>query len=161
MPLDPHEIDKMLGDPWRMDIPPMCPKCGYDLSGTGSNRCPECGTTYVRKVILEQARRTQQLIRALKYANRYAANAQKAVIGGAVLVVVAYLRQSASPVFAEFLRLIAIITAMASLCISLNVFRVRRLPPSAVDLLPEPPSYGTAITTAILAVALIFACLYP
>lgn len=26
--------------------PPLCPKCGYDLSGLSHCRCPECGAEY-------------------------------------------------------------------------------------------------------------------
>jgi len=33
---------------WRSarDMPPKCPKCGYNLSGLTHCRCPECGTEY-------------------------------------------------------------------------------------------------------------------
>ena len=28
---------------WYMEDTPICPDCGYDLRGTGSRGCPECG----------------------------------------------------------------------------------------------------------------------
>ncbi len=28
---------------WHMEDTPICRECGYDLRGTGSRRCPECG----------------------------------------------------------------------------------------------------------------------
>lgn len=33
---------------WRKarDKAPMCPQCGYNLSGLTQCRCPECGTEY-------------------------------------------------------------------------------------------------------------------
>ena len=33
---------------WRSarEMPPTCPKCGYNLSGLTQCRCPECGTEY-------------------------------------------------------------------------------------------------------------------
>jgi hypothetical protein len=33
---------------WRASrvAPPMCLKCGYDMSGLNQCRCPECGRTY-------------------------------------------------------------------------------------------------------------------
>ena len=32
---------------------PTCPKCGYDLSGTGGSRCPECGGVFDRSVVFD------------------------------------------------------------------------------------------------------------
>lgn len=29
---------------WYWGKPENCPKCGYDLTGNASGRCPECGT---------------------------------------------------------------------------------------------------------------------
>jgi len=33
---------------WRRarEAPPMCPRCGYNLSGLSLCRCPECGSEY-------------------------------------------------------------------------------------------------------------------
>ena len=33
---------------WRRarNAPPLCPKCGYDLSGLTQCRCPECGSEF-------------------------------------------------------------------------------------------------------------------
>ena len=46
---------------WRMSrtAPPICPTCGYNLSGLTVCRCPECGTTYT----LERLWRTPALTR--------------------------------------------------------------------------------------------------
>ena len=30
---------------WYWGNPSACPKCGYDLTGNESGRCPECGTS--------------------------------------------------------------------------------------------------------------------
>lgn len=35
-----------------LDMPRLCLQCGYDLRGTQSNRCPECGTRFERTLDL-------------------------------------------------------------------------------------------------------------
>lgn len=41
IPADPERT--MFGRPWRYSVPPMCPKCHYDLRGLSRLQCPECG----------------------------------------------------------------------------------------------------------------------
>src|SRR5262249_38639865 len=37
--------------------PGHCPRCGYNLTGNESGKCPECGTTFVEQATVEQASR--------------------------------------------------------------------------------------------------------
>jgi len=47
---------------WRrfMRPAPLCPKCGYNLTGRTDTHCPECGTTYT----LDELWRLQKTIAA-------------------------------------------------------------------------------------------------
>jgi hypothetical protein len=161
MPIEPREIDRMMGDPWRFVIPPTCLQCGYDLSGTGGNRCPECGIVYVRQVVEENARRTQAEIRRLKNMNDLVRAGFKVVLFGGVALAIGVLRAKHTPSLGEVARMVGVLCGVLGVFLGLNVLRVKRLPHWAVDYLPEQPNYLLGSITAVLAVILTVLCVYP
>ena len=161
MALEHREIDRMLGDPWCLEIPPTCLRCGYDLSGTGGNRCPECGTVYVRSVVVEHARRMQTELRRLKNMNSLAKAGFKVVIFGGIVLAVGILRAKQTPSLDEVTRMVAVLCGVPAAFLGLNVLRVKRLPRWALEYLPEQPKYFLGVTTAVLAVVLIVVSVYP
>lgn len=44
MVIDPKYLDYLVGREDHADVTPFCLACGYNLTGSVSNRCPECGT---------------------------------------------------------------------------------------------------------------------
>lgn len=161
MAIDHREIDHMMGDPWRFELPPMCPKCGYDLSGTGGNRCPECGISYVRSVIAEQARHRQHELRRLKNMNELAGFGLKLAVFGAFALGVGMWRASTTPSLAEVCRLVGVLCGVPAISLGLNVFRVVRYPTRVLEYLPVQPNYPLGVATALLGVLLIAFSVYP
>jgi len=151
----------MLGDPWRFELPPMCPKCGYDLSGTGGNRCPECGITYIRSVVAEQARRMQFELRRLKNMNQLVSIGLKLAIFGGAAVGIGMLRARATPSLDEVARLVGVLCGVPAVSLGLNVFRVKRFPVRVIEYLPVQPNYPLGIATAILGALLVAFSVYP
>lgn len=47
--MDKRYLEQMVGNQKYADLEPFCLACGYDLRGSPSGRCPECGTTFSRK----------------------------------------------------------------------------------------------------------------
>lgn len=161
MAIERRDIDHMLGDPWRMELPPTCPKCGFNLSDTGGNRCPECGITYVRSVIAEHARRMQAELRRMSNMNRLVKTGLKfALVGGAILGV-GILRAKQTPSLNEVARLIGVLCGVPAVSLGLNVFRIKRFPSWVVAYLPEQPNFGLGVMTAVLGVLLIALSVYP
>jgi hypothetical protein len=64
------ELDHMQPTGWRLPLPPTCGRCGYNLTGLTSTRCPECGLTIDWKEVYRRAFRVYYLVRRLKYAHR-------------------------------------------------------------------------------------------
>src|SRR5262245_57686450 len=48
----------------RVGTDPHCRKCGYNLTGITSERCPECGTPHLDNPVLGQFRRRYRLVLA-------------------------------------------------------------------------------------------------
>ena len=44
--VNPTEGSRIVHNPLEIGRTPLCPRCGYVLSGLASDRCPECGTPF-------------------------------------------------------------------------------------------------------------------
>ena len=148
MALDERHLDQMLGNPWHYASPPTCPECGYNLVGTGGNRCPECGKTFVRSVVAEEARKYESEIRRMSNMNDVArAGLIFAAVAGAFLLL-GVLR----PTLGGLGRFVAVVCAVPAIAMGLNVFRVKRLPPWMQEHLPFKPNYGLGVGSALAGV---------
>ncbi len=47
--MDERYLNQMVGTRLHMGVEPFCLHCGYDMRGTPSGRCPECGAVFQRK----------------------------------------------------------------------------------------------------------------
>ncbi len=55
MPIDERQLGDWMGEGWTLSVPPVCPACGYNLTGLDEPRCPECGGRYTWKELRQQA----------------------------------------------------------------------------------------------------------
>jgi predicted RNA-binding Zn-ribbon protein involved in translation (DUF1610 family) len=78
-------LDKVSGGKRKDKIPPLCPACGYNLTGAVSERCPECGRPIVRKGVRRQAADTEARLVELEGVNDLASLGLKIGILGAGL----------------------------------------------------------------------------
>ncbi len=155
MPFEPRDLDRMMGDPWRMELPPTCPRCDFNLSGTDSNRCPECGLIYVRSAISEHARRMQAELRRMSNMNDLASTGFKIVLAGGGILILGIIRAKHTPSLDEVARLIGVISGVFGLSLGLNVFRIKRFPDWVLEYIPKQPNFPLAILTGVLGVLLI------
>ncbi len=155
MPFSRSDLEHLAGHPWTMEIPPSCPRCGFNLSGTGGNRCPECGITYVRSVVAEFARRMQIEIRSLRNMNDHVKLGAKIAGVGIVILGLGIWRQTNTPSMGEVARLLALIIGVIAFSLGLNVFRVWRLPVWVREYIPVRPNFSLGVVTALLGVLLV------
>jgi hypothetical protein len=144
MPLEPGHIERMAEYDWQSNLPPMCPKCGYNLRGAVTNRCPECGYLFLSKEIKREAAKLQALMQRAEEVNDLVGIGFKVALVGAVLLVVGTVlgtQGGTAPIIGRLLGFIAYV-------------RVFRLPHWARDELKNQPNNGLAIGTIVLSAAL-------
>lgn len=140
---------EIFGRPWREKLPPVCPQCGYDLRAQTQCRCPECGLSPTFRELTQSAQDTYYLSKELETANF------KTRIGlyiggiGIVLTLVMWLVK-----FGGLHVLVGLFTGLAALGCGLQIYRVKRLPPHARELLSCEPNYQMGLSVAALGVVL-------
>lgn len=155
MPLTDHEIGEQIRDAWKLPIPPMCPRCGYDIHGLPKNRCPECGTVFQW---IDVSRRTHTLWCRILRLQRANLDARAGIwfAGGAFVgvVLVHGLHWLGLPYF--FLALadiIALALALISLVLGVGTFGAWRIPAHALVHVAEKPNPLLGCAAVLLAVA--------
>jgi len=154
MPLDEATLDRMLGDEWRERLPPICPECGYNLTGLPDNRCPECGYIYSRNDVRRNAQNMVYMIHQLKDVNDI-------VRIGLWIGAAAVCLMVASKLFDAFDvgRVLGILAGLPTIGLGLQVFRVRQLPPWAHEFMPITPRYSRGILVTLLGFSLLIAAI--
>lgn len=56
MPLDERELDHARQFRLPTPVPPICPQCGYNLTGLDEPPCPECGYVFDWRSVRKKAR---------------------------------------------------------------------------------------------------------
>ena len=150
MPIEEPHLKRMAGDPWIYKLPPICPQCGYNLTGLTSPRCPECGRVFHRKEVEQRARELSHEMLRLKDVNEVPGCGLKVVIGGFVFFGLTKLVG-----FKSVPGVVGLLVGVLAFGLGLSVFRARRLPSSVIEELPAPPNYMLGLGVAALGILLV------
>ncbi len=150
MPIEPSDLDRMLGRPWRHRTAPQCPECGYNLTGLTSSRCPECGTPVQRGEVEQMAREAAGQLVRLKGINDVLRAGLGVAVGTAALLVMCWAFG-----YPGIARVFGLIGGFAAFGLGLSVLRAGRLSAEVRELLREKPNYGLGLGTAALGVLLL------
>jgi len=156
-----QELDRAAGSPRVTPMPPMCPTCGYNLTGAPTAVCPECGDTYSRQQVVREADRRFWEIRFHGPVNRDVTYGLLLIAAGWVVraadVLLGFVGWSLWPIPT----IAVLILGVLGLMLGARVFRLARLPEHARELLPEPPNLTRGILALVSGALLLCSLLLP
>lgn len=152
MAIDTHILDLLMGNEWDPNIQPFCLHCGYDLTGSVSDRCPECGMAFSHREVVREAYALKTKIRQLMTIDHWIKAGFYVGIAGAVpvLAFVLFKLAGAGGALELFSRIIGVMCGVPSICMGLSVLRILQLPPWAREKLAERISLPKAYLAATL-----------
>ena len=151
--IDTDILDLLMGDQWHPDLHPFCLYCGYDLTGSVSNRCPECGRAFSRRELEKAAYKLKAEIRQLDSINEVLQVALVLGIVGMAVVVPTVVLKWTGPWGAVLGKLFGVACGVAAFFTGLTVVRLLKVPPWARRKLKTPVDYGKAYGAVFLGIA--------
>ena len=140
----------LMDDQWLEKLPPICPRCGYNLTGLAEPRCPECGGEFLWAELRNNARQAYHAFQQADDVNDLAAAGQYTVgVGAAMLLVFRLLG------WGGLGRVAAVFLGLATVGLGLQVLRAARIPDWAVQFVRIRPDYSRGVVVAVLGALLI------
>ncbi len=142
--------------PKKPDFMPVCLNCGYEMRGNQSGVCPECGEPFVYRDWERAVRDVKQQIGDMEgglIGAKYAwvvAIVAIAMRGTGILLL-------EGSCFGTLIRVVSFVAGIAAFLLSLNVFRVGKIPVWARGHVETQPAYGSALVGIVGGAVLITA----
>jgi len=148
------ELDLIKGkDEWRHRLPPICPTCGYNLTGLPKDRCPECGTHFDLREVRHQANYILPMIDRLSRVNRDARMGLIISLVGWAAVGISRL-PGLSPI-APVIDFTAGLAAILTLILGSQILNIWRVPAWAREYIADPPNMMLAAGAIFLGLTLL------
>lgn len=114
------------GENWPEKLPPICPECGYNLTGLRSLHCPECGWRVIWSTVQQNARTTYHALKQIEDVNDLVDFGP--YLAGATFVVLFFFRFVG---WDELGAVLAVALSLATIVLGVQPFRIRPIPEHA------------------------------
>ena len=141
--MDFRYLESLAGTTKPDEPPPVCLTCGYDLRGSTSGRCPECGQSFTSTQWKRESSEIKTKTADVDEALKWVALAWKVVAAGAALEVLGFIVMAGS-CGSWLLRIAGAFCGLAAFFLGVNIFRTRQLPEWARERLSTKPDYVSA-----------------
>lgn len=140
-----------IGRDWNEKLPPICTKCGYNLTGISSDKCPECGTNVYWFDVQRNARKVYHSLNQTEDLNDLVDVGPYVGGAGAFCILFFWLvRWADGPG-----RVVGVLLAFLTICSGLQILRSKRVPEWARDLVDVEPKFIKAVINIAIGLALI------
>ena len=157
MVIDPKYLDHLVGRKDHDDVTPFCLACGYNLTGSVSARCPECGTFIDVTKWRDQTTAMKTRIRQTEDGFIWVVMGRNlALVGLAIRLVT--LAVGYGGAMAAVGRFLAFMAGFCAFFLGLSAFRQRSLPAWAREQLKNKPAWHMAATAIGVGALLVITC---
>lgn len=154
--MDYRYLDRLAGrDKPKSQEHPRCVACGYDLYGSVSDRCPECGHVIDDEEWRRLVREMEGKLAEIEDTLQWTPLAWKLVVAGVVLQLLR-LTPLLGGCADGLARIVVFLCGVGAFFIGMNVFRLRGIPSWAQGRLkfkPDAVSSGVGLAGGLLLVA--------
>ena len=142
---------KYIGRDWSEKLPPVCPKCEYNLTGISSEQCPECGKTIYWLAVQSNAWNVYHALNQTEDYNDLVDVGPYVGAAGTFFVLVFWIARWADGLG----RVIGVVLAMLTIASGMQILRSKRVPAWARDVVEVEPKYIKAVINISFGLALI------
>ncbi len=147
---------KYIGRDWTEKLPPVCPKCEYNLTGISSEQCPECGKTIYWLDVQNNAKKLYHGLRQTEDYNDLVDVGPYVAAASAFFILFFWLVQWADGIG----RVIGVVLAVLTICSGMQILRSKRVPEWAREFVEVEPKYIKGIINTAIGLLLVVLAIF-